>query len=546
MEEFTFGTLATDELKLLHHRVATSGLQHDHMLEPRDPLPGEPVTVTVRVGADLSADAVACYYTTDGSEPAGSRGEAANGSAVPLTQTGVTWDTIRWGYVAQWSGVIPGQPEGTQVRYRIGAWAGHRPQSDGPEYFADFPTVLDALERASRAFFKGQPVPTTFDAIPGRGATFTYFADRVTPPEWARRAVIYQIFVDRFAPGQGRDWLQTTNLRAAMGGTLWGVRDHLDHVSELGADCIWLTPIFTSNTHHGYDALDLMRVEPRFGGEEALAAVIEEAHARGIRVILDVALNHISHQHPIFLAAAEGAGSPYRDWFTFDDSPIGYRTFAEVKTMPQVNVANAEARQWLIDVGRFWLREFDIDGYRLDYANGPGPDFWGEFNLACKAVKPDCFCFGEIIDAPDHMRQYVGRLDGCLDFHACEMLRRTYALGTRTEEDLARFVERHTAYFPRNFIMPTFIDNHDMDRFLFLARGDKEALRRAAAAQMRLPGPPIVYYGTEVGLEQTVSKTPALGLDVCRVPMQWDGGPDRSLFAFYQELIRERRARGLR
>jgi hypothetical protein len=530
MEEFTFGTVATDELKLLHHRVARSGLQHDHILEPFDPLPGQPVTITVRAGADLSADNVVCYYTTDGSEPEGSRGRAAVGSAIRLTRSAITWDTVRWGYSMEWCGVIPAQPEGTLVRYRIGAWSG-----DGPESFADFPTVLDALEKASRAFFQGRPTPTTFEVAPGRGRTFSYYSDRMSPPEWARRAVIYHIFIDRFAPGQGRDWLQTTNLRAAMGGTLWGVRDHLDHITELGADCIWLSPVFTSNTHHGYDALDLLRVEPRLGGEEALRAVVREAHARGIRVILDIALNHISHQHPIFLSAAEGAHSPYRDWFTFDDSPIGYRTFAEVRTMPQVNVANPDARRWLIDVGRFWLREFDIDGYRLDYANGPGPDFWGEFNTACKAVRPDCFCFGEIVETPDHMRHYVGRLDGCLDFHTCEVLRRTFARGALTEEDLTRFAERHAAYFPTNFIMPTFIDNHDMDRFLFIAGGNKEALRRAATAQMRLPGPPIIYYGTEVGLEQTLSKTPALGLDVCRVPMQWDGGPDREMFAFYQE-----------
>jgi cyclomaltodextrinase / maltogenic alpha-amylase / neopullulanase len=195
------------------------------------------------------------------------------------------------------------------------------------------------------------------------------------------------------------------------------------------------------------------------------------------------------------------------------------------------------------NVGRYWLREFDIDGYRLDYANGPGPDFWGEFNKACKSVRPDCFCFGEIVETPDHMRHYVGRLDGCLDFHVCEMLRRTFARRTRTEDDLARFVQRHAAYFPRNFIMPTFIDNHDMDRFLFIAGGDRDALRRAVTAQMRLPGPPIIYYGTEVGLEQKVSKTPALGLDVCRLPMRWDA-QDRDLFAFYREIIRERRTRG--
>jgi cyclomaltodextrinase / maltogenic alpha-amylase / neopullulanase len=496
------------------------------------------VTVSVRIGPDLSASAAACYYTTDGSDPIGSRGVAANCNVLMMQPAGLSWDTLSWGYVALWQATIPGQPEGVQVRYRIGAWSG-----DGPEFYADSPFTLDVLEKATTAFFRGQPVPAMLPATPGRGATFSYFSDRMAPPDWARKSVIYQVFVDRFAPGAGRDWAQTANLRAPMGGTLWGVRDHLDHISELGADCLWLSPVFTSNTHHGYDALDLMRVEPRFGGEEALSAVVEEAHSRGIRVVLDIALNHISHQHPIFLSAASGADSPHRDWFTFDDSPIGYRTFAEARSMPQMNVANVEARRWLIDIGRYWLREFDVDGYRLDYANGPGPDFWSEFTTAVKAVRPDCFCFGEIIETPDIMRQYVGRLDGCLDFHVCEMLRRTFAMRTRTEEDLARFLERHAAYFPTNFVMPTFVDNHDMDRFLFAAKGDKEALRRAVEVQMRLPGPPVIYYGTEVGLEQRLAKTPALGLDVCRVPMEWGTGQDRDLYAFYQEQIRERRAR---
>ena len=126
MEEFTFGTLATDELKLLRRRVALSGLQHERMLDPSDPQPGEAVAVTVRIGADVSADAAACYYTTDGAEPVGARGVAAVGGVIPLEQTEVAWDTIRWGYVTQWRGVIPGQPEGTQVRYRIGAWSGER------------------------------------------------------------------------------------------------------------------------------------------------------------------------------------------------------------------------------------------------------------------------------------------------------------------------------------------------------------------------------------------------------------------------------------
>ncbi|MBU0495702.1 MAG: hypothetical protein KKA73_21945 [Chloroflexi bacterium] len=366
--------------------------------------------------------------------------------------------------------------------------------------------------------------------------------DHLGPPVWAREAVIYQVFVDRFYPGRGRDWLQTADLLGFCGGTLWGLVEKLDYVTDLGATCLWLSPIFSSPTHHGYDATDLYHVEPRLGGDEALRALVREAHARGLRVLLDLVCNHISHEHPIFEKARANPASPHREWFTFDDSEIGYRTFFGVPSMPQINLAHPGARDWIIDVARFWLREFDVDGYRLDYANGPGPDFWTDFWTACKAVKPDCYCFGEVIDAPDVQRHYAGRLDGCLDFYAADALRRTFARGTWTEADLARFLARHQVFFPANFLMPTFLDNHDMDRFLFMARGDKDALRQAAAVQMQLPGPPIIYYGTEVGLSQDAS-TAGYGLHVSRTPMIWGAAQDRELLAYYRDLIRQRRNR---
>ena len=536
MEEFIFGTLATDDLKLVHHRAARRGLQHGHSLEPRDPRAGQPVTISVLVGPDLRAEHVACYYTADGSEPAGGHGSATHGQALVLEPAGVEWDTLLWGYVARWQGTIPAQPEGVTVRYRLGAWAG-----DGPETVADWPDVQATAEQASQAFFRGEPLPSAPLGDPARGHTFAYHVDQFDPPDWARRAVIYQVFVDRFYPGSGRGWLQTADLRGFCGGTLWGVAEKLDYISELGADCIWLSPVFPSLTHHGYDATDLSRVEPRLGGDDALRVLVAKAHARGIRVLLDLVCNHIASQHPIFQDALASPTSPYRGWFTFDDSDIGYRTFFGVPTMPQVNVANSGARAWLIDAGRYWLREFDVDGYRLDYANGPGPDFWTDFWTACKAVKPDCYCFGEIVDAPPVQLTYAGHLDGCLDFYSADALRRTFALHRWTEERLDSFLARHVAFYPESFLLPTFLDNHDMDRFLFLADGDKDALRRAAAVQFRLPGPPIIYYGTEIGLSQSNSTREGLGLHVCRVPMEWGSGQDREMFSFYRRLIGERR-----
>jgi cyclomaltodextrinase len=551
VEEFTFGGLATDELKLVHHRVARLGLQHRHDLSPRDPDPSQPVTLTVYVGPDLDADHVACYYTLDGSEPAGARGVASNGQVSMLCQAEVVWDTMVWGYLARWRGTLPAQPEGTVVRYRIGAWVG-----DGPETFADWPQVKETTDRVTAAFFRGEPLPFRSSLSHAEGAngwagnprwghTFTYHVDRWRPPTWAREAVIYHVFIDRFYPGAGKDWLQTDDLSDFCGGTLWGVVEKLDYIADLGITCLWLSPIFPSPSHHGYDATDLCHIEPRMGGDEALRALVTEAHERGIRVLLDLVCNHVSNRHPIFQDAHAMPSSPYRDWFTFDDSSVGYRSYFGVASMPEVNVANPGARRWLIDVARFWLREFDVDGYRLDHANGPGPDFWADFWAACKVEKPDCFCFGEVVDTPDVLRTYVGRLDGCLDFGLADVLRRTFALGRWSEGTLARFLARHRSYFSSDdFLMPTFLDNHDMDRFLYIAGGDKQTLFRAAACQMRLPGPPIIYYGTEVGLSQTESTRDGKGLQVSRTLMAWGDEQDQELLTYYRALIRERRRSG--
>lgn len=537
MEEFIFGTLATDELKLVQHRATRRGLQHMYDLCPRDPEPDSPVMITVLVGVDLTVDRVACYYTLDGSEPIGRQGAPHNGHAVLLERVGSEWDTLSWGYITKWRGTLPAQPEGTIVRYRIGAWA-----EGALEVFADWPEVKATTDEAAKAFFRGDPLPEmSTHGDPSRGAIFIYHVDHRKPPQWAREAVIYHIFVDRFHPGQGHDWLQTTNLRGFCGGTLWGIAEKIDYVADLGATCIWLSPIFPSPTSHGYDATDFTRVEPRLGGDEALREVVKMAHSRGIRVVLDLVCNHISNRHPIFVQARRSASNPYRDWFFFDDSEIGYRSFFGVHSMPQVNLAHPEARDWMIDTARYWLREFDVDGYRLDHANGPGPGFWTEFWAACKGEKPDSFCFGEIVEPPDILRQYIGRLDGALDFHFSDVIRRTFARRAWTEADFNRFVERHSAGFPEDFLLPTFIDNHDMDRFLYIADNDKDALRRAAAIQMRMPSPPIVYYGTEIGLSQSFSKESAIGLEASRNPMIWDGGQDKNLLAYYRGIIHERR-----
>ncbi|MBN1312040.1 MAG: alpha-amylase [Anaerolineae bacterium] len=538
MEEFIFGTLATDELRMFYHQVERQGLHHLHRTRPADPAPDEPIVVIAVAGPDLTAEHVACYYTTDGSQPSGSRGIADNGSVLLLSQVDTLWNTLLWGYLAVWEGTLPPQPEGTVIRYRIGAWA-----EGQPETFADWPDIIASTEAAAEAFFRNRPTDNLASGDPFEGTTFVCHVDRLGPPAWSREAIIYHVFVDRFYPGDGRDWYQTSDVRDFMGGTLWGVLDKIEYIASLGINCLWLSPVFPSPSPHGYDATDLTCVDERLGGDEALRTLIGEAHARGIRVLLDLVCNHVSSQHPIFIDAQANPASPYRSWFLFNDSETGYRTFFGTPTMPQINTANDGARRWLLDAARYWLREFDADGYRLDHAQGPGLDFWADFWAACKDAQPESLCFGEVVDKASMVRHYVGRLDGCLDFMTSDALRSTYGRHTWNEADFERFFERHRSFFPETFIMPTFLDNHDLDRFLFIAEGNKERLKRAMERQMQLPNPPIIYYGTEAGLSQDEGTDGPLGLQASRKSMLWGDAQDRELIEFYQAQILARRDR---
>lgn len=540
--EFVFGTLATDELKLVHHRVVRRGIQHGFNISPRDPRPGQTVILHVTTGPELDVDTVACYYTNDGSIPEGSRGVASNGIALEFVEQEIVWDTIRWGYVRQWQVTLPAQDEGTLVRYRISAWNSTNEAIE--EIRADYPEFKATTERAAGAFFRGLDVPDDLPPSMSQDDVFSYVVDTYHAPGWAKQAIIYQIFVDRFYPGDGKTWNETEKLSDFYGGTLWGVIDKLDYIEELGVNCIWLTPIFVSPTHHGYDTVDYMNVDERYGGNGALKALVDAAHARGIRVLLDLVCNHISNENPYFLDALNDENSPYRDWFIFDDSEEwGYKTFFSVETMPFLNLRNEAAKNWMIDIARYWIREFDVDGYRLDHANGPGQAFWTEFRAACREEKVDSLVFGEVVEAPNILRSYEGRLDGLLDFMMEDALRKTFAFGTMTEREFEMFVNAQSRYFNSDFIMPTFLDNHDMDRFLFAAKGDKKALIRAATVQMTLSQPPIIYYGTEVGLTQTEGAHGGLGLEASRLPMLWGEAQDKELLATYKQLIADRKVR---
>ncbi len=518
MADFVFGGIESDESRLLEtERSRWHGLRHFQQIDPLDPKPGEAVTLTVTVGPDLYIDRLTAYLTTDGANPAGRRGVAEQGHAISLTCMKNRWEPLIWDFVSLWQGELPAQTDGTFVQYRIEGWS----------------SVDDTVSHWSRE----QNLDRTIE----RPARYGYVVDTLTPPDWARDAVLYHVFVDRFTGVENR-WLKPDELVHFAGGTLRGVIDRLDYIADLGVTTLWLSPFFKTTSYHGYDIADYYQVDSRFGVHDGVHTLVAAAHARGLRVILDFVANHVSLEFTPFVEARSDPTSDFRRWFSFDAAyRHGYRSFFDVAAMPQLNTDDPGVRAFLCDAAQYWLREFDVDGYRLDYAAGPGHAFWSEFRAACRAVKPDCWLFGEVTRAGEELRSYDGRLDGCLDFSFCRRVRQLCA-GTRPSISLVEFVNTviHSRnFFGENFLLPSFIENHDMNRFLYVAGNDQQRLKLAAGLMFALGGPPILYYGSEVGLSQPRAKEPYR--EESRHPMLWGDAQDSALLTWFKKWVALRR-----
>lgn len=503
MTDNIFGNMIEPDERLKLHKQTTDGVRHLYRRFPLDPAPGQPIQLILTTGGTLPYDAARCAFTTDGRDPAWD-----SAPLLDLTPAAAEWDSPTWGIVRAWAVSLPPQPAGTLVRYRL------------------------AARRADTAQW--------VEADDGSG--FALWVDDDPVPTWAQSALVYQIFPERFYPGNGRAWNPAKSLLDFYGGTLRGVIDKLDYIQSLGFNAIWLNPFFQTSSHHGYNASDYYTVEPRLGTNADLKELIEKAHAHGIRMILDFVANHWSKDHFTFREAQQDPASPYRDWYIWNHWPDDYECYFKVRELPRINLRHPAARAYMLDVARHWLRE-GFDGYRLDFAYGPPHDFWADFRRACREVNPDCWIFGEVIHTAEWLRSYTGIMDGTLDFYLARALRETFALGNMSLTEFEAFLSGHEAYFPPEHIRPSFLDNHDEERFLHLAGDDKAKLRLAALVHYTLAGPPIVYAGTETGLSQ---ERPMLQggrniFEECRLPMNWETA-DASLQGYYRRLNQLRSA----
>jgi glycosidase len=496
-----FGDLEQPQNAAIWLRKKGLGVYHGNRKMPLNPRPEDTVRLSVTTGSQKPLDRVLLWYSTD---------DWQTHRLENFTKSELAWDTALWSYLQKWQISIPRQEESLMMHYKIGAEI----QGSSSLVFAD--NQSDSMEKATN---------------------FSIWYSNDILPEWAKTAIVYQIFVDRFNPGKEKNWLQTSDLKKPFGGTLKGITEKLTWIKSMGFNAVWLTPIFASPSHHGYDTVDYFSINPRVGNLRDFLTLLEKAHQQNLRIILDFVANHCSNQHPFFMDALNSADSVYHDWFEWKKWP-DYEKFYNVKRMPKLNLKFGQpARKHLLEAAQYWLR-MGVDGFRLDYANGPEQDFWVDFRRTCHQIREDVWTFGEVVAPADVQASYAGSMNGTLDFLLSRALRLTFALREWNLSKFAGFMQAHFSYFPQDFSLPAFIDNHDMNRFIFSAKENKKALKLALLTLYLLPNPPIIYYGTESLLSQkkSIHAKDARGFDETRCAMNWDFSEEEDITGYLSKL----------
>lgn len=364
-----------------------------------------------------------------------------------------------------------------------------------------------------------------------------------SPPAWTRGATCYEVFVRSFYDSNG-DGI----------GDIPGLIAKLDYINDgdpdsrrsLGARCIWLMPVAESPTYHGYDVTDHYRVERDYGTNEDFKRLVAEAHRRGIKVLVDMVLNHVSSEHPWFQAALRDTTSPYRAWFRWSRTKLTEKDWAsEVwypspvrdeyyyglfwSGMPDLNYTHAPVVAEAKKVARFWLQDMGVDGFRLDAVpylveeNGRVRHTAGthavlhDYEEYVRSVKPDAVTIGEVTyDNGTLLSYYPEQLGSYFAFEVADSIISAVRTGSAT--GLLSPALRLQGDIPTNRWSP-FLRNHDQPRTRTELGGDMARARVASFLLLTMPGVPFVYYGEEIGM---IGAKPDERL---RTPMQWSRAP---------------------
>jgi cyclomaltodextrinase len=409
----------------------------------------------------------------------------------------------------------------------------------------------------------------------------------MTTPDWVKDAIFYQIFPDRFAKS-GRNpasslpfepWDSAPTIYGFKGGDLYGVIEKLGYLKELGITAIYFTPVFASASNHRYHTYDYYNVDPLLGGNDALRKLLDEAHKRGIRVVLDGVFNHASRGFWQFHHVLEnGEGSPYVDWFHFDPErlkgrrrwgaypatgelhalqngegslkAIGYLGWWNLPALPKFNTSTPAVREFLFGVAEYWIK-FGIDGWRLDVPGEIDDDeFWREFRRRVRAINAEAYIVGEIWheaqrwlqgDQFDAVMNYLFTA-ASLSFFAnshlnMQVVTQAGGLKDRVRNmhafDFANEVDRILNIYPPDITASqlNLLDSHDMPRFLSCVGGDKDSLKLAWLFMFTISGAPCLFYGDEVGVDGAHDPE-------CRKAFPWDESKwDKDLLEYAKACI---------
>ena len=368
-------------------------------------------------------------------------------------------------------------------------------------------------------------------------------AQNTNAPAWRHNGVCYEVFVRSFFDSDG-DGI----------GDLKGLISKLDYINDgnpdarrdLGATCIWLMPVSTSPSYHGYDVTNYYEIDRDYGTKEDFKQLVAEAHRRGIRILYDMVLNHSSNYHPFFRSAFIDPNSRYRDWYIWSpterkmpgwQAPTWHRAGGNRNEyyyglfwsgMPDHNLANPEVKAEMQKIARFWLQEMGVDGFRLDavghffetpegvWKDAPGNFPWlREYQAGLRQIKPDVFTIGEVYDSLGSViKYYPDGLDAFFAFEVADAVFDAVRSGSGTR--LVHAVQRAQREIP-DHRWGMLLRNHDQTRTLTELNGDVARNKLAVGIMLTLPGLPFVYYGEELGM--TGNKQ--MGDERLRTPMHW-------------------------
>ncbi len=411
---------------------------------------------------------------------------------------------------------------------------------------------------------------------------FNYFnfpylldADRFIAPEWSKNQVWVSIFPARFnrhekAPFDPalKAWTNIDDLsnQDKYGGTLKGITEKLDYLSDVGFTAIYLTPIFEAYSQHKYDTTDYYAIDPEFGSVDDFKELVIKAHEKGIRIVLDLVFNHIGAFHPWFQdVLKDGNQSPYVDYFFIKDSSkpllpfsldalkelpysvlkdkitpqtLNYETFAFTPFMPKVNTDHPAVSAYFIDVALFWLKETKVDGFRLDVSNEVSHRFWREFRSTLKKVDPEVYIIGENWDISNPWLR-GDQYDAVMNYGLLFPLWQTFGkVKNMPKLSALEFVERINQLittYPKPVLeaMYNLVDSHDTARLLTITEGNLNKFKQAYLFMFTFPGSPSLFYGDEIGVDGEHDPKN-------RRPMPWQA-LDFELLDWFKQLIHLRK-----